>query len=81
VLILSATPYKAGTFNTDVEDHYLDFQRTLSFLLGQKAEKKEWTEEVNKLLLDFRDKLTGSDRTYRVLKKLKGEIELSGSRK
>lgn len=75
VLILSATPYKAVTFNTDVEDHYIDFRRTLSFLLGQKAGKKEWLAEINKLLLEFRDKLTESDTDLPVLKRLKGQIE------
>ena len=42
VLILSATPYKAVTFDHEKEDHYRDFQGTLSFLLGKNANKAAW---------------------------------------
>lgn len=75
VLILSATPYKAVTFNNDTDDHYSDFQRTLSFLLGNKTRKKEWIADVNRRLLLFREMLTASDTDLPALMKLKGELE------
>ena len=75
VLILSATPYKAVTFDHEKEDHYRDFQRTLSFLLGGRSDKKDWLDEVNNLLLDFKGKLTGNTAELPVLIDVKDRLE------
>jgi hypothetical protein len=76
VLIISATPYKAVTFEHDKEDHYADFQRTLRFLLGSKPDKAEWLKEVNSLLLEFKEKLTGNDVELPALINLKVQLEV-----
>ncbi len=39
VLLLSATPYKMYTLQSEEEDHYKDFEHTLSFLLEQDQGK------------------------------------------
>jgi len=75
VLILSATPYKAVTFDHEKEDHYRDLQRTLSFLLGQTANKQQWLEEVNGLLLKFKGKLTEPSVDFPGLIALKDRLE------
>lgn len=75
VLILSATPYKAVTFDHEQEDHYRDFRRTLSFLLASRSGKKEWLMEVDALLLDFKKKLTGDSVELPVLIDLKDKLE------
>ena len=75
VLILSATPYKAVTFEHEREKHYEDFQRTLSFLLGRKPNKVQWLSEVNALLLDFKDKLTGGSTDLAGLIHTKEQLE------
>lgn len=75
VLILSATPYKAVTFDHEQEDHYQDFRRTLSFLLAMRPGKKEWLDDVDMLLLDFKKKLTGDAVELPVLIGLKDKLE------
>ncbi len=75
VLILSATPYKAVTFDHEKEDHYRDFQLTLSFLLGDMPNKTEWLKEVNGLLLDFKNRLTGHSVEVPALLEVKDRIE------
>ena len=75
VLVLSATPYKAVTFDHEKEDHYRDFQDTLSFLLGKSPNKKEWLEEVNSLLLEFKAKLTEQDVDFPALITVKDRLE------
>ncbi len=75
VLILSATPYKAVTFDHEQEDHYRDFRRTLSFLLGRRPDKKDWLTQVDRLLRDFKKKLTGDSVELPVLIDLKDKLE------
>jgi uncharacterized membrane protein YkvA (DUF1232 family) len=75
VLILSATPYKAVTFEHEKENHYADFHRTLSFLLGNRSTKAEWLNEVNSLLTEFKDKLTGDELELPALINLKSRLE------
>ena len=75
VLILSATPYKAVTFDHEQENHYRDFRQTLSFLLANRSGKEEWLAKVDDLLLDFKRKLTGDTVEIPVLLDLKDKIE------
>lgn len=75
VLILSATPYKAVTFDHEQEDHYQDFRRTLSFLLATRPGKVKWLDDVDKLLQDFKKKLTGEAIELPVLIDLKDKLE------
>jgi hypothetical protein len=75
VLILSATPYKAVTFDHEQENHYRDFRQTLSFLLANRSGKEEWLAKVDDLLLDFKRKLTGDTVEIPVLLDLKEKIE------
>ena len=55
VLLLSATPYKMFTLDqeNDEDDHYPDFIRTLSFLLGDSSK----VNEVKSLLSEHRKSL------------------------
>jgi len=75
VLILSATPYKAVTFDHEQEDHYKDFRRTLSFLLASRPGKKEWLDDIDKELRDFKEQLTGDSVDLPVLIGLKDKLE------
>ena len=75
VLILSATPYKAVTFDHEQDDHYKDFQRTLSFLLGNRRDKKDWLAEVDSHLREFKAQLTGDDVKLPALIALKDKLE------
>jgi hypothetical protein len=75
ILILSATPYKAVTFDHEKEDHYRDFQSTLSFLLGKTPNKASWLEETNRLLVEFKGKLTEQDVDFPTLIAVKDRLE------
>jgi hypothetical protein len=50
VLLLSATPYKMYASDSDAEDHYSDFLRTMDFLLPDKSH----AEQLEKDLSQFR---------------------------
>jgi hypothetical protein len=57
VLLLSATPYKMLTLNQEVDDdHYVDFFRTLSFLLQGDGPA---LDNLRQTLTDFRKTLYG----------------------
>ena len=75
VLILSATPYKAVTFDHEQESHYRDFRRTLSFLLGSRQGKQDWLNDVDTLLLSFRNKVTAETLELPALQQLKADLE------
>lgn len=75
VLILSATPYKAVTFDHEQEDHYKDFNRTLSFLLADRPDKTDWLKDVDGFLLDFKKNLTGDSVELPALIELKDKLE------
>jgi hypothetical protein len=75
VLVLSATPYKAVTFDHEQEDHYRDFRQTLSFLLARRPGKEEWLEQVDKLLREFKDGLTADSVAFDQLIRCKDELE------
>lgn len=50
VLLLSATPYKMYTMTheTEQDDHYQDFLRTINFLFGDNRLTKEFEEDLEK---------------------------------
>jgi hypothetical protein len=76
VLLLSATPYKMYTMNHESqdEDHYSDFLRTLSFLFGSEEE----TDQFRGLLKNYRRELYSfSQGSNHNLKAIKEEIELA----
>lgn len=80
VLLLSATPYKMYTMHheADIDDHYADLLRTLSFLFNSDAE----TEEFRQLLKAYRDELLrlGNGTSPENIERLKAGIEQRLSR-
>lgn len=73
VLLLSATPYKMFTLDqeTDEDDHYPDFIRTLDFLYNDQIR----VDEVKKLLAEHRTSLHASASGSQCLHGKKAELE------
>ncbi len=74
VLLLSATPYKMYTLHeeTETEDHYKDFHRTLGFLLGDESTLEYFRQKLGQ----FQDTLlAGGDRAIEKLREIKGDLE------
>lgn len=72
VLLLSATPYKMYTRDSDEENHYADFLQTVGFLLDDKEELARLEAE----LADFRHGLQALEETDRdILLEAKGKVE------
>ncbi|MCC5847840.1 MAG: DEAD/DEAH box helicase [Verrucomicrobia bacterium] len=74
VLLLSATPYKMYTLHeeSDTDDHYQDFHRTLGFLLGDENLRQQFQRKLGQ----FQDNLlAGGDGAIESLRGIKLELE------
>lgn len=73
VLLLSATPYKMLTLDqeTDEDDHYPDFIRTLNFLFNDPVR----VDEIKKLLAEHRTTLHASSSGTQCIPGKKAELE------
>lgn len=75
-LMLSATPYKMYTLNSEKENHYQDFIKIMGVLLNSDVEK----EKLKKLLNEYKNRLyslndDNFDQQKKEIKNLKVKIE------